>query len=198
MSAVIREAQTSRPVAQFLDAPKKLLIDGKWVPAASGKTFEVKNPATGATIARAAEGDKADIDAAVRAARRAFESGPWASHDTVRARQAGMADRRPHLEVHRGARGARVARQRQAAWRSRRRRTCRSRPTSSSTWPAGAPRSRARPFRCRCSIRPARSITPTRGPSRSASSGRSFPGTSRCSWPPGSSRRRSRPAAPWC
>ncbi len=77
MSAVIKEAQTSRPVAQFLDAPKKLLIDGKWVPAASGKTFEVKNPATGATIARAAEGDKEDIDAAVRAARRAFESGPW-------------------------------------------------------------------------------------------------------------------------
>src|SRR5580700_9128303 len=77
MSAVIREAQTSRPVAQFLDAPKKLLIDGKWVPAVSGKTFEVKNPATGATIARAAEGDKEDIDAAVRAARRAFESGPW-------------------------------------------------------------------------------------------------------------------------
>ena len=56
---------------------KKLLIDGKWVPAASEVTFEVKNPATGATIARAAEGDKADIDAAVRAARRAFESGPW-------------------------------------------------------------------------------------------------------------------------
>ena len=42
-----------------------------------GKTFEVKNPATGATIARVAEGDKADIDLAVRAARRAFESGPW-------------------------------------------------------------------------------------------------------------------------
>ncbi|HEY4750123.1 MAG TPA: aldehyde dehydrogenase family protein, partial [Steroidobacteraceae bacterium] len=65
MSAVIREAQTSRPVAHFLDAPKKLLIDGKWVSAASGKTFEVKNPATGATIARVAEGDKEDIDAAV-------------------------------------------------------------------------------------------------------------------------------------
>src|SRR6204780_700864 len=77
MSAVMKEAQTSRPVSQFLSTPKKLLIDGKWVPAVSGKTFEVKNPATGATIARAAEGDKADIDAAVRAARRALESGPW-------------------------------------------------------------------------------------------------------------------------
>src|SRR5580692_9374363 len=77
MSAVMKEPQISRPVAQFMATPKKLLIDGKWLAAASEKTFEVKNPATGATIARAAEGDKADIDAAVRAARRAFESGPW-------------------------------------------------------------------------------------------------------------------------
>src|ERR1700732_3969735 len=77
MSAVMKESQISRPVAQFMATPKKLLIDGKWLPAASEMTFEVKNPATGATIARAAEGDKADIDAAVRAARRAFESGPW-------------------------------------------------------------------------------------------------------------------------
>src|SRR5437660_2055400 len=77
MSAVIKETQISRPVAQFMANPKKLLIDGKWLPAASGMTFEVKNPATGATIARAAEGDKADVAAAVRAARRAFESGPW-------------------------------------------------------------------------------------------------------------------------
>src|SRR6202047_3401785 len=77
MSAVMKESQISRPVAQFMATPKKLLIDGKWLAAASEMTFEVKNPATGATIARAAEGDKADIDAAVRAARRAFESGPW-------------------------------------------------------------------------------------------------------------------------
>jgi phenylacetaldehyde dehydrogenase len=48
-------------VAHFLATPKKLLIDGKWVAAVSGKTFEVKNPATANTIARAAEGDKADI-----------------------------------------------------------------------------------------------------------------------------------------
>jgi phenylacetaldehyde dehydrogenase len=79
MSAVLKEPQISRPVAQFIARPGKLLIDGKWVPAASEQTFEVKNPATGATIARAAEGDEADIDAAVRAARRALESGPWPS-----------------------------------------------------------------------------------------------------------------------
>jgi phenylacetaldehyde dehydrogenase len=73
----MKEPQISRPVAQFMASPKKLLIDGKWLAAASERTFEVKNPANGATIARAAEADKADIDAAVRAARRAFESGPW-------------------------------------------------------------------------------------------------------------------------
>ena len=77
MNAVMKEPQASRPIAEFLATPKKLLIDGKWVAAASGKTFDVKNPATGATIARAAEGDKADVDLAVSAARRAFESGAW-------------------------------------------------------------------------------------------------------------------------
>ncbi len=77
MSAVIKESPTSTRIGQFLATPKKLLIDGKWVAAASGKTFEVKDPATAATIARVAEGDKADVDLAVQAARRAFESGPW-------------------------------------------------------------------------------------------------------------------------
>jgi phenylacetaldehyde dehydrogenase len=79
MNAVLKETLTSNPVAQFLAAPKKLLINGKWVAAASGKTFEVKNPATGDVIALAAEGDKADVEAAVIAARRAFETGAWPS-----------------------------------------------------------------------------------------------------------------------
>jgi phenylacetaldehyde dehydrogenase len=79
MSAVLKEIPTSRAVTQFLATPKKMLINGKWVAAASGKTFEVTNPATGNVIAHVAEGDKADIDAAVQAARRAFESGPWAT-----------------------------------------------------------------------------------------------------------------------
>jgi aldehyde dehydrogenase (NAD+) len=54
-----------------------MLIDGKWTDSASGKTFETLNPATGDVIARVAEGDKADVDKAVKAARRAFETGPW-------------------------------------------------------------------------------------------------------------------------
>ena len=54
-----------------------LLIDGKWRSSVSGKTFSTVNPATGETICQVAEGDKADVDLAVKAARRAFEEGPW-------------------------------------------------------------------------------------------------------------------------
>ena len=67
----------SRETLGFIDQEHKLLIDGQWVAAASGKTFDVKNPADGRTIAAVAEGDKADIDKAVAAARRAFEDGQW-------------------------------------------------------------------------------------------------------------------------
>jgi aldehyde dehydrogenase (NAD+) len=67
--------------AKKLQPPKvkdqHMLIGGKWVDAVSGKTFETINPATGEVICRVAEGDKADIDKAVKAARKAFESGPW-------------------------------------------------------------------------------------------------------------------------
>ncbi|MBR1154879.1 aldehyde dehydrogenase family protein [Bradyrhizobium sp. JYMT SZCCT0428] len=55
---------------------KKMLIDGQWVDAASGKKFETHNPATGELLATVAEGDAEDINRAVAAARRAFE-GPW-------------------------------------------------------------------------------------------------------------------------
>jgi aldehyde dehydrogenase (NAD+) len=56
--------------------PQDLLIHGERVPAASGRYFETRDPATEQRIARIAEGDAADIDAAVRSARAAFE-GPW-------------------------------------------------------------------------------------------------------------------------
>src|SRR5436189_3942470 len=56
---------------------QKMLINGKWVDSQSGKTFPTVNPATGETICQVAEGDKADIELAVKAARNAFESGPW-------------------------------------------------------------------------------------------------------------------------
>ena len=65
-------------IREWLATTRPMLIDGEWVPAQSGKTFEVFDPATGETIAHVAEGDKADVDLAVKAARRAFEGRPWA------------------------------------------------------------------------------------------------------------------------
>ena len=65
-------------VAEFLGAPKRLLIGGKWVDAASGKTFATVDPATEETLAQVAEADGEDVNRAVRAARAAFDSGPWA------------------------------------------------------------------------------------------------------------------------
>lgn len=58
-------------------SPKRLLINGEWCEAQSGKTFDVVNPATETKMGTVSEADKADVDIAVRAARRAFETGPW-------------------------------------------------------------------------------------------------------------------------
>jgi len=64
-------------VHDFIGTRRQLFIDGQLVDAKSGKTFETLNPATGEVLATVAEGDAADVDLAVRAARRAFEDGPW-------------------------------------------------------------------------------------------------------------------------
>src|ERR1700686_5486898 len=69
--------QVAPEVQQFVSETRKMLIDGKGVDAASGKPFEVYNPATGEALAHVAEGDAEDINRAVKAARRAFEEGPW-------------------------------------------------------------------------------------------------------------------------
>src|SRR5262245_66175504 len=78
MSIAATEIRLDKRVKSFVKERRKLLINGQWIDAASDKTFPVENPATGELIAQAAEGDKKDIDRAVKAARRAFESGPWA------------------------------------------------------------------------------------------------------------------------
>jgi phenylacetaldehyde dehydrogenase len=64
-------------VADFLDKPRKMLINGQWVNSISGKTFPTYNPATGEILAQVAEGDREDIELAVKAARKAFDNGPW-------------------------------------------------------------------------------------------------------------------------
>src|SRR5580700_8213117 len=69
--------QPDSSVTGFVSKTGKLLINGKWVEAASGKTFPTYNPATGEVLANVAAGDKEDIDRAVKAARAAFETGKW-------------------------------------------------------------------------------------------------------------------------
>ena len=64
----------------------KLFIDGSFVDARSGRTFETINPATEEVLAVVAEADSADVDVAVEAARRAFDDGPW---PRMRARDRG-------------------------------------------------------------------------------------------------------------
>jgi len=64
-------------VSQFVMKSRPMLINGKWVNAASGKTFPTYNPATGEVLAYVAEGDKEDIDRAVSAARTAFRNRAW-------------------------------------------------------------------------------------------------------------------------
>ena len=64
-------------VTRFVSKTQKMLINGKWVQSASGKTFATYNPATGEVLSQVAEGDREDIDRAVNSARAAFDTGPW-------------------------------------------------------------------------------------------------------------------------
>ncbi|HEX6824785.1 MAG TPA: aldehyde dehydrogenase family protein, partial [Nitrospiraceae bacterium] len=77
MSTATVEIPTHQQVLTFVSKPRKMLIGGKWLEAASGNTFPTYNPATGEILAHVAEGNGTDVDRAVTAARNAFESGPW-------------------------------------------------------------------------------------------------------------------------
>jgi aldehyde dehydrogenase (NAD+) len=68
---------TSHEPPSVATTATKLLINNRWVESESGKTFATINPATGDEICQVAEADAADVDKAVRAARAAFERGPW-------------------------------------------------------------------------------------------------------------------------
>src|SRR5580704_10785926 len=78
MATVIKSMNS---VAEPKIRQTECLIGGRWVPAASGKTFETINPATEEVIAQVAEGDASDVDLAVEAARDALEHGPWSKMD---------------------------------------------------------------------------------------------------------------------
>ena len=77
MASTASAALLDQNVSKFVAKTHKILINGKWVNAASGKTFPTYNPATGEVLSQVAEGDKEDIHLAVKAARAAFETGPW-------------------------------------------------------------------------------------------------------------------------
>src|SRR5215469_18409892 len=77
MATTVSSPVLDQNVSHFVAKTHKILINGQWVEAASGKTFPTYNPSTGDTLSRVAEGDREDIDRAVKAARAAFEAGPW-------------------------------------------------------------------------------------------------------------------------
>ena len=76
-TAATASATLEPTVSSFVARKHKMMIGGKWVDSASGKTFPTFNPATGEVLSQVAEGDREDIERAVKAARAAFDSGPW-------------------------------------------------------------------------------------------------------------------------
>ncbi len=77
MSVATAETAVTPYVQQFLSSTRKMLIDGKWVDAISGTTFPAFNPATGEVMSQIPDGQREDINLAVKAARAAFETGAW-------------------------------------------------------------------------------------------------------------------------
>ena len=82
-------------VTKYVSMPRKNLINGKWVDAVSGKTFPVYDPSTGDVMAHVAEADAADVDLAVKAARKAFDEGPWPRMSPSERGRILMEARRP-------------------------------------------------------------------------------------------------------
>src|SRR5882672_6567451 len=162
MSTATVEIPIHQQVKAFVGAPRKMLIGGRWLEAASGKTFPTYNPATGEVLAQVAEGNSAEVDRAVTAARKAFEGGPWR---TLTASERGrliwkLADLvESHLEEFAQLESldngkpigvARVADVPLAV------------DLSSGTWRGGRPKSKATRSPFRCPTRPAPGIMPTR------------------------------------
>jgi phenylacetaldehyde dehydrogenase len=77
MATIPVDSRLNSKTAEFFTRQHRMLIDGRFVLAASGKTFPVYNPATGEVVAQVPEAETEDVDRAVIAARRAFDEGPW-------------------------------------------------------------------------------------------------------------------------
>jgi phenylacetaldehyde dehydrogenase len=91
MATIALDSRLDKHTSEFISSHHRMLIDGKFVHAASGKTLPVYNPATGEVMAHVPEAEAEDVDRAVRAARRAFDEGPWSqfSANRITASQRG-------------------------------------------------------------------------------------------------------------
>ena len=78
MTTTVESPARSPRLQEFLAQPQKILIDGQWTDAGSGETFTTYDPATGEALATVPRGAAEDIDRAVSAARRAFDTTDWA------------------------------------------------------------------------------------------------------------------------
>jgi len=76
-------ASTARKIVEDTATTYQNLIGGKWQPASDGRTVDMVSPSDGQAFARIARGSKADVDAAVKAARHAFEEGAWGKMTAV-------------------------------------------------------------------------------------------------------------------
>src|SRR5258708_29953158 len=98
MSAVPARKSAEEAVITFQN-----LIGGQWQPASDGRTFDMVSPSDGLAFAKIARGTGADVDAAVKAARHAFEEGAWSKLTAVeRGRlmaKLGEAILAPHEEL---------------------------------------------------------------------------------------------------
>jgi phenylacetaldehyde dehydrogenase len=77
MATIPVDTHIGAKAADFVSRQHRMLIDGRFVPAVSGKTFSVYNPSTGEVVAQVPEAEAEDVNRAVLAARRAFDEGPW-------------------------------------------------------------------------------------------------------------------------
>src|SRR6202453_1201853 len=82
MATIPVDSRITSKTAEFFSRQHSMLIDGRFVSAASGKTFPVYNPATGEVVAHVPEAEQEDVDRAVLAARHAFDEGPWRKMST--------------------------------------------------------------------------------------------------------------------
>jgi len=77
MATIALDPRLDKKTSDFIAQKHRMYVNGKFINAASGKTFSVYNPATGEVMAQVPEAEAVDVDQAVRAGRRAFDEGPW-------------------------------------------------------------------------------------------------------------------------